>query len=504
MKPLVECVPNFSEGRRPELVEAIADSVRATPGVTLLDHSSDFDHNRSVLTFVGTPEGVEAAAFAAIQLAARLIDLTQHSGEHPRIGATDVVPFIPVRGVTMDDCVEMAHRLGKRVGQELGIPVYLYEKAATRPDRQNLENIRKGEFEGLREEIKTNPDRAPDFGPVELGTAGATVIGARAPLIAYNVYLNTNDIEAANKIARVIRHSTGGLRFVKALGLLVDGRAQISMNLTDYARTPIHRVQELIRIEAARYGYQITHAELVGLIPEQALLDSARWYLQLDLFDEHQILEWQLQTAEASDTTPTAFLEALASGDPTPGGGSMAALAGASAAALAAMVARTTLGKKKYAAVEATMQTLIQEADILRAALTQAIQEDSAAFEAVMGAYRLPKEEATRSQAIQSALEHAAEVPLRTAQLALDTLERLKVAAEQGNVSAITDAATGAHMAMSAIEGARLNILVNAQSITDQAIADRLRTEIEALRQSAHALLDEIRSLTQARLELEA
>jgi glutamate formiminotransferase/formiminotetrahydrofolate cyclodeaminase len=321
VQPLVECIPNFSEGRRPEVVEAIADAVRGTPGVTLLDYSSDADHNRSVLTFVGTPEGIEVAAFAAIKTAAALIDMTQHSGEHPRIGATDVVPFVPIRGVEMADCAAIARRLGQRVGDELGIPVYLYERAATRPDRENLANLRKGEYEGLREAIRTDPDRAPDFGPAELGTAGATVIGARAPLIAYNVYLNTDDVEAARKIARTVRHSGGGLRFVKALGLLVDGRAQVSMNLTDYTRTPVQRVQELIRVEAARYGYRITQAELIGLIPEQALIDSARWYLQLDLFEDDQILEWRIQAAEAADLMPHAFLDAVADGTPTPGGG---------------------------------------------------------------------------------------------------------------------------------------------------------------------------------------
>jgi glutamate formiminotransferase/formiminotetrahydrofolate cyclodeaminase len=450
VQPLVECIPNFSEGRRPEVVEAIADAVRGTPGVTLLDYSSDADHNRSVLTFVGTPEGIEVAAFAAIKTAAALIDMTQHSGEHPRIGATDVVPFVPIRGVEMADCAVIARRLGQRVGDELGIPVYLYERAATRPDRENLANLRKGEYEGLREAIRTDPDRAPDFGPAELGTAGATVIGARAPLIAYNVYLNTDDVEAARKIARTVRHSGGGLRFVKALGLLVDGRAQVSMNLTDYTRTPVQRVQELIRVEAARYGYRITQAELIGLIPEQALIDSARWYLQLDLFEDDQILEWRIQAAEAADLMPHAFLDAVADGTPTPGGGSVAALAGALASALVGMVARLTVGKKKYAGVEEAMQEVARLSGQLRADLTMAISDDSAAFREVMDAYRRDKDDPSRPAAIQEALRRAADVPLQTARLSLRVMEQLKVVVEQGNVNAVTDGAVGVRMALAA------------------------------------------------------
>lgn len=492
MRPLVECVPNFSEGRRPEVVEAIVNAVRSVPGVAVLDYSLDADHNRSVLTFVGPPDAVEAAAFAAIKTAAQLIDMTQHRGEHPRIGATDVVPFVPIRGVTMEDCVAMARRLGQRVGDELGIPVYLYERAATRPDRENLANIRKGEYEGLREAIKSDPDRAPDFGPCELGRAGATVIGARAPLIAYNVYLNTDDVEIADKIARAIRHSSGGLRYVKALGLLVEGRAQVSMNLTDYTHTPIHRVQEMIKTEAARYGCQIAFSELIGMIPERALVDSARWYLQLDRFSEDQILEWKIQQAEAAILAPERFIEAVASDDPTVGGGTVAALAGALAAALAAMVARTTLGKKKYAEAEPLMRTAIEQADALRAALTQAISADSAAFKQVMEAYRLDKDDPSRAGAIQSALKRAAEVPLHTAHLAVQALEQLKVVAEHGNVNAATDAASGAHMALAAIEAAALNVLVNVRRLEDQAVAQTLRQEIAALRERGRALAAEV------------
>lgn len=295
MERLVECVPNFSEGRRKEVIEAIVQAIAEGGKVWILDVESDEDHNRSVVTFVGEPEAVEEAAFRGIKKAAELIDMDQHRGQHPRIGATDVVPFVPLKGVTMEECVAMARRLGERVGSELGIPVYLYGEAATRPERQDLSYIRRGEYEGLKEAIATDPDRAPDFGPKALGKAGATVIGARPPLIAFNVYLGTDDVRIAREIAKAVRHSSGGLRYVKALGLLVKGKAQVSMNLTDYRQTPIHRVMEMIRREAARYGVNVVSSEVVGLIPEDALLDAAIYYLQLEGFSKEQILERKLE-----------------------------------------------------------------------------------------------------------------------------------------------------------------------------------------------------------------
>ncbi len=294
MQPLIECVPNFSEGRRPEVIEAIADALRAYPAVRLLDVESDADHNRSVYTLVAPPDAIVPAMFDAIKTAAERIDLDAHRGEHPRIGATDVVPFVPLRGVAVEDCVKLAQTLGRRVGEELGIPVYLYEAAATRPDRVNLADVRRGQYEGLKAEIESNPDRRPDYGPARVGPAGAVVIGARPFLIAYNVYLTTGDVEIARKIARTIRHSTGGLRYVKALGLSVQGKAQVSMNLTDFRQTPIHVAVEMIRREAARYGVGIASGELIGMIPQQALLDAAAWYLQLDNFDPRMVLENRL------------------------------------------------------------------------------------------------------------------------------------------------------------------------------------------------------------------
>jgi glutamate formiminotransferase len=295
MRKIVECVPNFSEGRRQEVIDQIAESIAAVPHVHVLDVQSDADHNRTVVTFAGEPEAVEEAAFRGIEKAAELIDMDLHRGEHPRMGAADVVPFVPIKNVTMEDCVAIAQRVGERVGRELGIPVYLYERAATRPERQNLADVRRGEYEGIKKEVATRPEREPDFGPRRVGKAGATAIGARPPLIAFNVYLNSDDVEVAKAIARAVRHSSGGLRYVKAMGLLVKGRAQVSMNLTDYRQTPVHRVVEMIRREAERYGVSVAESELIGLIPNEALVEVAEFYLQLGSgFSPQQVLENRL------------------------------------------------------------------------------------------------------------------------------------------------------------------------------------------------------------------
>lgn len=300
MQKTVECVPNFSEGRRQEVIEAIVAAIADSGNVRVLDVQSDADHNRTVVTFVGDPEATLAAAFAGVQRAAALIDLNQHRGEHPRMGATDVVPFIPISGVSMEDCVALARRLGERIGAELGIPVYLYAKAATRPERESLPAVRKGEFEGIRELIGSDPSRTPDFGPKAMGSAGATAVGARPFLIAFNVYLNSADAEIAKKIAKTLRFSSGGLRYVQAMGILVDGQAQVSMNLTDFRQTAMHTALEMVRREAARYGAAIVRSELVGMLPQQALLDAACWYLQLDRFSAEQVLENQLMAANAT------------------------------------------------------------------------------------------------------------------------------------------------------------------------------------------------------------
>lgn len=296
MNSIVECVANFSEGRRLDVIQQIVDVIGGVEGVKVLAYESDADHNRSVITFAGDPDAMLGATFEGIRVAAELIDLSHHQGQHPRLGAADVVPFIPIQHVTMDYCIQMAHQLGKRVGDELNIPVYLYEQAATRPDRKNLADVRRGEYEGLIQSINRDPNRKPDYGKAAIGTAGATIIGARHALIAYNVFLTTDNVAIAKKIAKAIRHSSGGLRYVKALGLLVDGKAQVSMNLTHYKKTPIYRVVEMIRREAERYGVSIESSELIGLVPQDALLESAAWYLQMDNYSSDRVLENRLQT----------------------------------------------------------------------------------------------------------------------------------------------------------------------------------------------------------------
>lgn len=304
-EPLIECVPNFSEGRRPEVIARIAATIREVQGVYVLDTTMDRDHHRAVITFVGSPKGVVEAAFQAAATAATLIDLNGHRGVHPRIGATDVIPFVPLRNATLDDCVELARQLGQRLGEELHLPVYLYEAAATRPERRNLADVRRGEYEGLQKSLGVDPDRRPDFGPEQIGPAGATAVGARPPLIAYNIYLSTSDLEVAKRVARAIRASSGGLRSCKALGLLVDGRAQVSINMTDFHDTPIHRIWELVRAEAQRFGVLPTESEVIGLIPEDALLAAAEHYLQLNHFRRDQILEHRI--AKAMSKGPEGF-----------------------------------------------------------------------------------------------------------------------------------------------------------------------------------------------------
>lgn len=510
-QPVVECIANYSEARRPEVVEAISQSIKSVAGVRLLDRHSDLDHNRTVLTFVGSPQEIEEAAFRSIAKAAELINLEVHRGEHPRIGATDVVPFVPISGIDMKECVEIARRLGKRVGEQLGIPVYLYEEAATRPDRQNLENIRRGQYEGLKVEITTNPDRQPDFGPSQLPTAGATVIGARQPLIAYNVYLTSDDVSIAKKIAKALRNSSGGLRYVKALGLLVEGRAQVSMNLTNFHETPVARVVEMVRREAERYGTGIHHCELVGLIPQEALVDAAVWYLQLDQFEPEQVLESKLYAAAheageedaGSKAGTEPFIEALAAGTATPGGGSAAAYSGAMGAALVAMVARLTLGKKKYADVEPEIQEILVSAEKLRSVLTLGIERDAAAFEAVMTAYKLPKdsleEQKLRLQAIETTTLEATREPLETARLAVEVMVLARKAAELGNMNAITDAGTGAALARAALAGAGLNVRENLKILQDQTTAARIADELVKLEAAGMELDQRIRECLQER-----
>jgi len=301
MSKLVECIPNFSEGRRPEVIAAIVDVIKAVPAVIFMDQSSDESHNRSVITFAGTPEGVKEAAFQAAKKAIELIDMTKHKGEHPRMGAIDVLPFVPVKGVTVEECINLSREVGLRLSEELNLPVFLYEDSASTPGRQNLANIRRGQFEGMAEKI-AKPEWAPDFGKPQIHpTAGVVAVGARMPLVAYNINLDTSDIKIANEIAKVIRESSGGLNFVKAIGVMLEDRniAQVSINMTNYPKTPLYRVFELVKFEARRYGVGILASEIIGLTPMNALIDSAKYYLQLEGFNEDkQVLENYVMQAE--------------------------------------------------------------------------------------------------------------------------------------------------------------------------------------------------------------
>jgi glutamate formiminotransferase len=348
MNRIVECVPNFSEGRRPEVIDAIVQAITSVGNIYLLGREMDADHNRAVVTIAGPPESIGEAAFRGVETAMRHIDLTGHRGEHPRLGAADVIPFVPIRGVSLADCVEIARKTGREIAERLKIPVYLYEAAATRPERTNLENVRRGQFEAIRDEISTNPDRKPDFGEARIHpTAGAVAVGARRFLIAFNINLNTSDLGIAKYIARRVRFSSGGFRHVKAMGVLLKDRnqAQVSMNLTDFERTPMELVFETVRREAERYGVTIGSSEIVGLIPQKALEQTAEFYLRMENFKPEMILENRLDEVMSRPTAPSvsmadtvrAFVDRVAVPEPTPGGGSVAALAGALGAALGQM-----------------------------------------------------------------------------------------------------------------------------------------------------------------------
>lgn len=482
MSRLVECVPNFSEGRRPEIVKAITDAIATAPGVAMLDVSSDTSHNRTVVTFVAPVETVAEAAFRGIAKARDLIDLTVHAGEHPRIGATDVCPFIPLGGVTMDECVALSKSLGARVGGELGIPVFLYERAASRPDRANLADVRRGEFEKAREEMGTNPDRTPDFGPNAIHpTAGATVIGARPFLVAFNVYLGpAANLAVAKEVAKAVRTSGGGLPAVKGLGLEVDGQAQVSMNLVDTDTTSIARAYDEVKRLAEARGVSPTWSEVVGLVPEKALFDVAASHIQLRGFSNDLVLEHKVRQLAAGDSL-SGFVASVASSAPVPGGGSVAAHAGALGGALAEMVAGLTVGRKKYAAVEAEMQSIASAAAALRAQLSGLVKADADAYSDVSSAYKLPKatadEQAARDAAIQAALMHAAAIPLDTARACAAVAALAAVCAEKGNANAASDAGVSALLALAACKGAAYNVRINVASMTDKSAGAPLAAE---------------------------
>lgn len=469
---LIECVPNFSEGRNIAAIDAIRDQIAAVPGVSILHVTSDASHNRSVITFVAPSETMADAAVAAIRAARDHIDLTRHAGVHPRIGAADVVPFIPLDGATMDDCIAIAREVGRRVGDDLGIPVYLYERAATRDTRRNLADVRRGGFEGIRDAIVTDPERAPDFGPSRVHpTAGAVAIGARPFLIAFNTYIGgSNNMRAARDIARAIRQSNGGLPAVKALGLEVDGQAQVSMNLVDIDQTSLAAAYAAVDREARERGLEIVWSEVIGLVPERAAFEVSSQALKLrDDIGAH-VLERAL-LAQRAEQSVSAYIASVASADAVPGGGSVAAIAGALAAGLVAMVAGLTVGRARYAAVESDMRAIQTEAlEIARELQALAIR-DAESYERVADAHRLPhqtpEETTVRDRAIRDSLLGAIIAPLAVARCAARTIVLVDSVAERGNPNAISDAGVAALLASAACTGACYNVRINARSLRD-------------------------------------
>jgi glutamate formiminotransferase/formiminotetrahydrofolate cyclodeaminase len=534
---LVECVPNFSEGRDREKIQAIVREIEAVGGVKLLDVDPGASTNRTVVTFLGEPEPVCEAAFRAIRKAAELIDMRTHRGAHSRIGATDVCPLVPVSGVTMEDCVRWARALGRRVAEELGIPVYLYEAAASRPERRNLAAIRTGEYEGLSEKLQ-DPAWAPDFGaPVINARSGATVIGAREFLIAYNINLNTRDRKLAHEIALDLRESgrvrrdregnilrdrngnalkaRGKFKEVKAVGWYVEdyGRAQISVNFTNYKVTPPHVVFDEARRLAAKLGLRVTGSELVGLIPKDALLVAGRHYLEkqgkspgvpeeelirtailsLGLNDvapfdpRKKIIEAQIEAPGRSlaALTVRAFADEVSMDSPAPGGGSVAALCGALSAALSAMVANLTMGKKGYEASFEELKDAATRAQGLKDDLLRLVDEDTLAFNRVMDAFRLPKstEEQIRDReaAVQEATRGATLIPLEVLRHGVALLKLAKTVGSKGNRNSLSDAGVAASMARAAAEGAFYNIRINLAGLRDGAFKSSASGESERL-----------------------
>jgi glutamate formiminotransferase/formiminotetrahydrofolate cyclodeaminase len=476
-RQLVECVPNFSDGRDQATIEALRAAIIAVPGAQLLDVQSDAAHHRSVFTFVAPPDAAVEAAFAAMRVATARIDLTTHSGEHPRMGATDVVPFIPVDGVTMEDCVALARRLGERAARELQIPVFLYARAATRPDRVLLPDVRKGEFEGMR-----GRQLDPDFGPDRVhATAGATAIGARPFLVAFNVYLDTQDVAVAKAIAKQIRTSSGGLPAVQASGFQVDGLAQVSMNLLDIDITSPATVFNAIKTLAAKQDVDVQKSEIVGLIPERAIIGAANSALKLTDAANH-ILEAKIRAAAPPSLDD--WIDSLAAGTPAPGGGSAAALAGTLAAALVAMVARLTIGKKAYADVEARVREILAAAESCRSTLRFLIDDDALAYDVVMKAYGIPKTDPDRQAIIDRSLVGAAETPYETAQTAWTVQTLARELQQIGNKNARTDAAVAEQLAGAAADGALENVRVNLEALKDQSLGTDLRKRVADLEQA--------------------
>ncbi len=553
---VVECVPNFSEGRDRRKIDLIAEAIRSIQGVKLLDIDPGADTNRTVYTFVGSPKAVVEAALASAREARGIIDMQSHKGAHPRLGALDVCPFVPVSGISLEECAALAAEFGRRLAEELGIPVYLYEKAATKPSRLSLADIRSGEYEGLEDKLR-DPEWLPDFGPARFDARwGATVAGAREFLIAYNVNLNTRDRKLANDIALTVREGgrlaknpdgstaldaqgnpariAGRLKAVRAIGWYIEQYrcAQVSLNLLDYTTTPLYEVYEIIREEADNRGLIVTGSELVGLVPLKAMLDCGRHFLgkmgkspglsdrelveiaiqslglkSVGSFDpERKIVEWAYAgKGRLVSLAVTDFVDEVSSDSPAPGGGSVAALAGSLGSALAAMVGNLSVGKKGYEEDAAELASMASQAQSTKAELLGIVDRDTEAFDAVLEAARLPKateeQKTLRATRMEEANRLAALVPMATARSCLKVMEHCLVAVEKGNRNSVTDGAVGALMAMAGLEGALLNVKINLNSVTDKAFSAGLAEESAALRRSSEALLSRTFSLLEKSLE---
>jgi glutamate formiminotransferase len=500
MQTIVECVPNFSEGREPEKVEAIVRAVLDGPDVYVLDREMDADHNRCVITFVGTRESVGEAALRGIGKAAELIDLNQQRGAHPRIGASDVVPFVPISGVTLEDCVRIAEWVAEQAWRRFKIPTYLYEAAARRPERRNLENVRRGQFEGLREEVRTNPERLPDFGEAALHpTAGATVVGARKFLIAYNINLNTPDVAPAKAIAKKIRASSGGFPCVKAMGVELKSRhlGQVSMNLTDFETTSIATVFDTVRREAAAQGVEVLSSEIVGLVPSKALENTAVQYLKVENYHPQLVFENRLeqiireQTEWASEKAGNfrsmieAFVSAVAAPTATPAGGSVAALSGALAAGLGEMVCGISLKRQSLEAHHPKLKELQDRLTSLRQRLLENVDGDARSYEAVMAAFKLPKstesEKTGRARAIEEASKNATMVPLETVELSAEVAKVISSLREITIPLAAPDLAVALDLAGTAQRAAIENVRANLPSIKDQDFLDSVERRVQVV-----------------------
>ncbi|MBP2681162.1 MAG: glutamate formiminotransferase [Candidatus Krumholzibacteriota bacterium] len=529
---LVECVPNFSEGRNQAVIDAIAQAIRDTEGAYLFDVDPGKDTNRTVVTFVAEYDAAVRAAFNAIETATRLIDMRKHTGAHPRMGATDVCPFVPVRGVTMEDCADLARQLGKRVGEELRIPVYLYENAAASEERRNLANVRAGEYEGLAQKL-ADPKWKPDFGPAEFNPkCGATVIGAREFLIAYNVNLNTRDKKVAHDIALSIREAgrpkrdengnfvresggekvnvPGTLKACKAVGWYIEEykRAQVSINLVNFHVTPPHLAFDEAKRQAETRGVRVTGSELVGLIPLEAMLEAGRHYLTLQKkstgVPEKDLIETAIQSLGLNDISPfdpkqkiieyrvaepsvlvdmsvRGFADETSVDSPVPGGGSVSALMGSLACALGSMVANLTAGKKGYEKVDDEMKDVAAKAQTLKDLFLRAVDDDSKAFDEVMAAMRLPKktddEKRIREQTIEAATKKAVEVPLSVVNRCAEAVDLVETVAKNGNENSISDAGVAALALRAAAAGAALNVFINLPGLSDKKYAAKTRRE---------------------------